>query len=62
MSTNLDFDRRIYTACQEVREGGIGEIEVEEVTALLDGTEVRTTVVVRREVRHINMNNSEGDI
>jgi hypothetical protein len=47
-----DFDRRVYTACSEVREGGIGEIEVEEVSTMEDGFEHRITFTVRREVRH----------
>lgn len=56
---NPDFDRRVYTACQEVRQGDIGEIEVEEVTTSLDGTEVRITFIVRKEVKHFHLGHPE---
>ncbi len=44
----------LYTAIQEIRDGGIGEIEIEEECDLDEhGRTIRLTVTVRRHVQPI---------
>lgn len=49
----MELDRLLYTAVAEIRDGGVGEIEIEEECDLDEhGRTIRTTITVRRETKH----------